>query len=340
MARVVEFARAERARTVSENGGIQLARDYHSGLGHLQHFRDGLLPRLRRCGDLTRCRVLEVGAGIGFIATMLATTEVGHVVASDPDWAAASPHSPFLTEAFASIASQSNLEGVLSLDSGRPEFDGRRLAFVQADGAQLPFAQGTFDVVFSHGCLEHFHNLEGVFAEMLRVLRPGGLLYAESEKFWAARDGSHLYEIFPAPWAHLLAEPKTLWELYAADYEGKDTLWPGKSVDREFFVGMLKDDLNRRGVQIIKRILLESGCDLVFWQQLTRPGDRALLRNLRLRRALRAWPLEELLTSYLAFAVRKRPARRVARLRLRFPWPLKQWIPERLKRSVRWKIER
>ncbi|KPL11839.1 hypothetical protein AMJ85_02760, partial [candidate division BRC1 bacterium SM23_51] len=156
----------------------------------------------------------------------------------------------------------------------------------------------------------------------------------------AARDGSHLYEIFPAPWAHLLAEPKTLWELYAADYEGKDTLWPGKSVDREFFVGMLKDDLNRRGVRIIKRILLESGCDLVFWQQLTRPGDRALLRNLRLRRALRAWPLEELLTSYLAFAVRKRPARRVARLRLRFPWPLKQWIPERLKRSVRWKIER
>jgi len=335
LARVVEFARAERARTVPRGEGIHLARAYHTGVGHVEHFRGALLPRLRGCGDLAGCRVLEVGSGAGFLASLLATTEVGYVVASDWSWTRFSPRSFFLLEAFQTIGRHWNLEGVVSLDAGHPNFNGKRMAFVQADGARLPFPDGTFDIVFSYSCLEHFPDLEGVFAEVLRVLRPGGLLYCESEKFWGARDGSHLYEILPAPWAHLLASPDDLWKLYEAEYGGKDILWPGRCVDREYFVGVLEHELNRRSVRAIKKILFESGCDLVFWQQLNRPEDRALLRQLRLRRALTNWPLEELLTSYLAFGLRKCPARLATHLILRLPWSLKQVIPRSLKNRLR-----
>ena len=47
------------------------------------------------------------------------------------------------------------------------------------DALALPFADGSFDVVLSGGLLEHFREPGAVVREMARVLRPGGLLYAD-----------------------------------------------------------------------------------------------------------------------------------------------------------------
>ncbi len=331
LARTVAFARQQRAG----GGTVHLAQNYHTGSGHADHFLHNVLPRLRGCGRLEGCRLLDVGAGVGFLAAMLAATEVRQVIATDADWMAASPRSAFFVEPLQNISKQMNLSPVVSLQTGRPQYNPKRLVFVQADGARLPFRDASFDIVFSHGCLEHVADLEGLFAEMFRVLRPGGLLYAESEKFWAARDGSHLYDVFPAPWAHLLADPETLWQLYAADYGGKDILWEGKTVDRQFFVRMLTTGVNRRGVRPIKRILARSGFDLIFWQQQIRFEDRELLEQLQLRRALGDWPIEELLTGHLAFGLRKRPGSWTGRIRLRCPWWLRRAAPEWLKRRLR-----
>ncbi|MCX8036977.1 MAG: class I SAM-dependent methyltransferase [Candidatus Sumerlaeia bacterium] len=331
LARAVEFARRQRA------GGrpVHLAENYHTGSGHADHFLRNVLPRLLHCGPLAGCRLLDVGTGMGFLAAMLAATEVRHVIATDSDWTAATPRSAFLVEPLQNISKQMDLSGVVSFRSGRPEYNPDRLVFVQADGARLPFCDGAFDIVFSHGCLEHVADLDRLFAEMFRVLRPGGLLYAESEKFWASRDGSHLYDIFPAPWAHLLADAETLWQIYAADHGGKDILWQGRAVDREFFVGMLTTGLNRRGVGPVKKILARSGFDLVFWQQHIRQEDRQLLAQLGVRRALAGWPIEELLTAHVAFGVRKQAGRWKGRLRLWCPWWLRRAAPEWLKRLLR-----
>ncbi len=51
--------------------------------------------------------------------------------------------------------------------------------FLQADACALPFPAGTFDLVMSFGLLEHFPNIEPPIAEQLRVLRPGGLFFAD-----------------------------------------------------------------------------------------------------------------------------------------------------------------
>jgi SAM-dependent methyltransferase len=43
------------------------------------------------------------------------------------------------------------------------------------DGRTLPFAGGAFDIVFSANVLEHIEDLDGMLAEMRRVLSPGGV---------------------------------------------------------------------------------------------------------------------------------------------------------------------
>ncbi|MEO6457349.1 MAG: class I SAM-dependent methyltransferase [Chloroflexia bacterium] len=51
--------------------------------------------------------------------------------------------------------------------------------FVQGDALTLPFATGSFDVVFSTGLLEHFADPLQIVTEMVRVLRPGGVFFSD-----------------------------------------------------------------------------------------------------------------------------------------------------------------
>lgn len=50
---------------------------------------------------------------------------------------------------------------------------------IPADARKLPFDSGTFDVVLSGGLLEHFEDPQPVLSEMVRILKPGGLFYAD-----------------------------------------------------------------------------------------------------------------------------------------------------------------
>ncbi len=47
------------------------------------------------------------------------------------------------------------------------------------DASALPFRDGAFDVVLSGGLLEHFRDPAPIVREMARILRPGGLFYAD-----------------------------------------------------------------------------------------------------------------------------------------------------------------
>ena len=55
----------------------------------------------------------------------------------------------------------------------------RGLEVVQGSATALPFADGSFDVACSFKVLAHVREVERALAEMLRVVRPGGIVVAE-----------------------------------------------------------------------------------------------------------------------------------------------------------------
>lgn len=61
------------------------------------------------------------------------------------------------------------------------EEDGCYYDRLMSDMSVLPFKDQTFDVIFSHSVIHHCKDLDKLFAEFLRVLRPGGRVVALQE---------------------------------------------------------------------------------------------------------------------------------------------------------------
>lgn len=72
---------------------------------------------------------------------------------------------------------------------------------VVADGYLLPLADGTADVCFSSNVLEHVSDPQTFLSEMVRVTRPGGLIYVSFTNWYSPWGGHET-----APWHYLGAE--------------------------------------------------------------------------------------------------------------------------------------
>jgi len=99
-------------------------------------------------------RILEVGVGCGYVLSKLTQRCGGRGVGVDND--------PQAMDLAGRVATSFGV----CIDR------------VRAQGERLPFADGSFDVVYSQGLIEHFppDTSELLVAEHVRVLRPGGLL--------------------------------------------------------------------------------------------------------------------------------------------------------------------
>jgi ubiquinone/menaquinone biosynthesis C-methylase UbiE len=107
----------------------------------------GRWPR-RPFGD-----ALEIGAGTGYFSLNL--LQLG------------------LIERATATDISSGMLAELGASAGRL---GLEVSTVETDAERLPFASDSFDLVFGHAVLHHIPVLELAFAEMHRVLRPGGTL--------------------------------------------------------------------------------------------------------------------------------------------------------------------
>jgi SAM-dependent methyltransferase len=130
-------------------------------------------------------RVLDIGCGIGGPARYLAATFGCRVTGIDlvPDFIDAAR---LLTE---KMGLQDQVD------------------FECADATKLPFGDGAFDVVWSQNVTMNIENKAGFYAEIARVLRPGGLF--TMTEFGAGTGGA---PDFPVPWArdasyHFLIPP-------------------------------------------------------------------------------------------------------------------------------------
>ena len=72
---------------------------------------------------------------------------------------------------------------------------------VVADGYLLPLADGVADVTFSSNVLEHVADPQTFVSELVRVTRPGGLIYVSFTN-WLSPWGGHEW----APWHYLGAQ--------------------------------------------------------------------------------------------------------------------------------------
>jgi SAM-dependent methyltransferase len=108
------------------------------------------MPEVMGFGEFAGARLLEVGCGMG---TDLLQFARGGALCTGVD----------LTPRSVEVS---------SLHFG---LYGMRADFVLADGERLPFADNSFDVVYSNGVLHHTPDTAGGVRELHRVLRPGGV---------------------------------------------------------------------------------------------------------------------------------------------------------------------
>jgi SAM-dependent methyltransferase len=107
------------------------------------------IPAAAGFKDSSGLRVLEIGCGLGTDGAGFARAGAVYTGVD-------------LTEAAVGLARR------------RFELEGLAGEFRVADGEALEFADGSFDVVYSHGVLHHTPDTAGAVREVHRVLKPGG----------------------------------------------------------------------------------------------------------------------------------------------------------------------
>jgi glycosyltransferase involved in cell wall biosynthesis/SAM-dependent methyltransferase len=121
------------------------------------------MPEMMEFGQHANQDVLEIGGGLGIDLAQFASAGAR---VTDVDLSAG--HLALAEEHF-------RLRGL----TGR---------FIHHDGEELPFADGTFDLVYSNGVIHHTPNTHRMVAEIHRVLRPGGrvivMVYAENSLYY------------------------------------------------------------------------------------------------------------------------------------------------------------
>ena len=147
---------------------LQLLRSFRFEQTHPEIFYGGLAEDTAGLVDnlgrnlgvqLPGARVLDVGGGPGYFADAFARRGA-HYVGLEPD------------------AGEMSAAGIHLSNS------------VRGDGTNLPFADDSFDVVYSSNVAEHIPNPWDMGEEMLRVTRPGGLTIL-SYTVWLGPFGGH-----------------------------------------------------------------------------------------------------------------------------------------------------
>ncbi len=137
------------------------------GEGYLSPGGPAEVGRILEGLDLKGLKVLDIGCGTGGVAVSLAA-EYGaaRVIGVDVE-------DPVLTFA-RRRARERGLEG--------------RVEFIKVKPGPLPFAANEFDLVFSKDSMIHIPDKEALFADVMRILKPGGRFAASD--WLSSHDGA------------------------------------------------------------------------------------------------------------------------------------------------------
>ncbi len=113
---------------------------------------------------------------------------------------------------------------VMAVDIDGRSFDPAARAagvtMLEMDVQKLEFDDNSFDCVFSYGAYEHIPDPARAFAESLRVLRPGGLMFMQFGPLYNSSEGAHVYRLITVPYCQHLFEPQVI-------HDFAHNLWQG-----------------------------------------------------------------------------------------------------------------
>jgi len=75
--------------------------------------------------------------------------------------------------------------------------------FIAYEGRKIPFENEFFDTIIMYDVIEHLQNPSDNLLELKRVLKKTGQIYITTFP-WYHPHGVHLWNVFPAPWTHLI----------------------------------------------------------------------------------------------------------------------------------------
>jgi SAM-dependent methyltransferase len=97
------------------------------------------------------------------------------------------------------------------VDVRSPEVKSSSVQFSIGDACtQLPYADNIFDLVFSVNSFEHFSDPQAAMDEILRVIRPGGILFLAFSPLYYSAWGLHAFRRLGMPYPQLLFSEETI----------------------------------------------------------------------------------------------------------------------------------
>lgn len=159
--------------------------------------------------------------------------------------------------------------------------------------------EGSCAFIYTLSVIEHIMDLPAAFAEMYRMLRPGGVMFHRYDPYFHIL-GAHSHSTLDAPWAHMRMSME-------------DTCRYIKELrphEAEYSVPWVENALNRNHTQThIQQLLVEQGFNIRLWEaDSVKPDYLDKLTPETLNECLQANPnvgLIDLTTSAVSFVAEK-----------------------------------
>ncbi len=126
----------------------------------------------------------------------------------------------------------------------------RNLSYVQGDATDIPFGDGTFEIVFSNSMIEHLYTYENQAQAAREAMRVGKKLWIQTPNRWFPIEPHFL-----TPFVHWL--PKELRKRLVRNF----TLWGLVRRPSDEYVHALVDEINLLSARDLRELF--PGCRIV-----------------------------------------------------------------------------